>query len=77
MAFQRVIDALPLVDRMIEAFRASDGLHGHIRAEWHALVDVACGWKRVGTLLFRVTSPIGASVGAIVHTVLHRLLHRW
>ena len=40
MAFERVVDALPLVDWVVQAFGTGDRLHGHVGAQWHALMNV-------------------------------------
>ena len=56
LALERVVDALSLVDRVVQVFRAGNRLHGHVRAQWHALVDVAGRGQRVGPLLLRVPS---------------------
>ena len=61
---------------MIEALRTRDRLHGHVRAQRHALVDVASRGKRIRALLLWVATAVRGSGGAIVDTVLAHLLHR-
>ena len=41
LALERVVYALSLVDWVVQVFRAGNRLHGHVRAQWHALMDVA------------------------------------
>ena len=73
LRLERVIDALTLVGRVAKALW-TDGLHGEVRAQGHALVNLAGRGKRVGPVLLRVAS-VRAGVRALVHVILPRLLH--
>ena len=75
LVFKGVVDALALVDRVVQTFGARDRLHRDVRAQRHALVDVARRWQRVGPLGLGVPAPATPRVPAAVETVLTRLLH--
>ena len=75
MAFERVVDTLALVVRVIQTLWTRDRLHGHIWAEWHALVNVSCGGQRISSFLLCVVPTVCPGVRASVHTFLTRLLH--
>ena len=77
LALERVIYALPLVGlRMIEALWACYRLHGHIRAQRHALMNMASRWKRVSSLLLWIVT-VCAGILTVAHPILANLLHRW
>lgn len=69
-----VIDALALVGRVAEALW-TDGLHREVRAQGHALMNLAGRGKRVGPVLLPV-APVRSGVRALVHVILPGLLHR-
>lgn len=62
---------------MVQTLGTRDGLHGEVRTQWHALVNVAGGGERIGALLLRIVPSVRSSVRAGVLTLLDRLLHRW
>merc|ERR550539_1537058 len=68
LRLEGVIDALALVGRVAKALW-TDGLHGEVRAQGHALVNLAGGGKRVGPVVLRVAA-VRAGVRALVHAIL-------
>lgn len=73
LRLEGVIDALALVGRVAKALW-TDGLHGEVRAQGHALVNLAGGGERVGPVVLRVAA-VRAGVRALVHAILPGLLH--
>ena len=77
LAFERVVNALTLVDCVAQILRARDRLHCNVGAQRHALMHMSSRWQRISSLLLRIVVSVRSRVLALVDTFLARLLHWW